>query len=356
MWPPYTSGTGRLGAAGAGPLAAVVSVAGAGLAAAGLAGALPARWSTLVATGAIVVAGAVAGTAARDLPARLTGWIVAVAAALGFAFTAGRAAGLALPSAALPVLAASAAALAAGALLPARRGGATRPAAAGAIGSRAVEGRAIEAAAHAGAVLALLLTVGSARHAAVVCTLWGVALGVRALRPVERRAVRHGLVVAAAAAELGGWWLLLAAERVSLPEAYTLPAAGVALLAGRLALRSVPGLSSWIAYGPALAAALLPSLARVLAEDGQPVRRLLLGLGALAVVVAGAQRRRQAPVVIGGGVLIVVALHEMALIWDLLPRWIPLAGAGLLLVGLAMTLERRRRDLARMRAALTRMS
>jgi len=43
------------------------------------------------------------------------------------------------------------------------------------------------------------------------------------------------------------------------------------------------------------------------------------------------------------------------LVWDLLPRWIPLAAAGLLLVGLAMTLERRRRDLARVRAALTRM-
>jgi hypothetical protein len=380
VWPPYTSGTGRLGAAGAGPVLAVVSVVvGAGLAGAGLAGALPARWSTLVATGAIVVAGAVAGTAARDLPARLIGWVGAVAAALGFAFTAGRAAGLALPAAALPVLAASALVLAAGALLPAftgRASGTGRADGGRADGGRAdrgraeagrsdkgwagvgraVEGRAIEAAAHAGAVLALLLTAGSPRYAAVVCTLWGVALGVRALRPVERRAVRHGLVVAAAAAEAGAWWLLLAAERVSLPEAYTLPAAAVALLAGRLALRSVPGLSSWIAYGPALAAALLPSLASVLVEDGQPVRRLVLGLGALAVVVAGTHRRRQAPVMIGGGVLSVVALHEVVLVWDLLPRWIPLAAVGLLLVGLAMTLERRRRDLARMRSALTRMS
>jgi hypothetical protein len=52
----------------------------------------------------------------------------------------------------------------------------------------------------------------------------------------------------------------------------------------------------------------------------------------------------------------VVALHEVVLVWDLLPRWIPLAAGGLLLVGLAMTLERRRRDLDRFRAALTRMS
>jgi len=59
--------------------------------------------------------------------------------------------------------------------------------------------------------------------------------------------------------------------------------------------------------------------------------------------------------VAGGVVLLAVALHEMALVWDLLPRWVPIAAAGLLLVLLAMTLERRRRDLARVRAALTRL-
>jgi hypothetical protein len=189
----------------------------------------------------------------------------------------------------------------------------------------------------------------------VVCTLWGIALGVRALRPGERAAVRHVLVVAAASAELTGWWLLIAAERVATPEAYTLPAAAVALLAGWLGLRSRPGLTSWIAFGPALAAALLPTLASVLVTEGQPVRRLALGLGAVAVLLAGAYARLQAPVVIGGAVLAVVALHELVLFWDLLPRWIPLAVAGLLLVALAMTLERRRRDVARVRAALARM-
>jgi hypothetical protein len=54
--------------------------------------------------------------------------------------------------------------------------------------------------------------------------------------------------------------------------------------------------------------------------------------------------------------LVAVALHELTLLWELMPRWIPLAAGGLLLVGLAVTLERRRRDLARFRAALARMS
>ena len=86
------------------------------------------------------------------------------------------------------------------------------------------------------------------------------------------------------------------------------------------------------------------------------MRRLVLGLAALVIVLVGARARLQAPVVAGGGVLILVALHEAVLVWDLLPRWIPLAVAGLLLVGLAMTVERRRRDIARMRAAITRMT
>jgi hypothetical protein len=152
------------------------------------------------------------------------------------------------------------------------------------------------------------------------------------------------------------WWLLMAAARVAVLEAYTLPAAAVGLLAGWLALRRRPGLNSWLAYGPGLAAALLPSLASVLVAEGAPVRRLLLGLGALGAVLAGAAWRRQAPVVLGGAVLIAVALHEVAVYWDRLPRWIPLAAAGLLLVGLAMTLERRRRDLARLRRAVGRMT
>jgi hypothetical protein len=357
----------------------------AALAGAGLAGALATRGATLAALGLTLVAGAVAGVAGRALAARLAGWLTGAGAAVAFAYTVGRAAELSPATSAFVVLGAAAVILAVGAMLagrPAEAGRAelgraeagraeTGRAEAGRAETgraetgraetgrgetgRAVEGRAVEVAAHAGALVALLLTAGSIRHAAAVCTFWGLALGVRALRPGEAAPVRRGHVLAAAVAELGGWWLLIASEQVATVEAYTLPAAAVALLAGWLARRSRPGLSSWVTYGPALAAALLPTLASVLADEGQPLRRLLLGLGALAVLLAGAYRRLRAPVVAGGTVLAVVALHEVVLVWDLLPRWIPLAAAGLLLVGLAMTLERRRRDLARVRAALGRM-
>jgi hypothetical protein len=175
---------------------------------------------------------------------------------------------------------------------------------------------------------------------------------VRALRRVRRDAY----LVAAGAAELAGWGWLMVVHHVGLVEAYSVPAAAVALLAGVLARRRQRELTSWAAYGPALVAGLLPSLASIAGSDGQYPRRLLLGLAALAILLAGARVRLQAPVVVGGGALALVALHELAQVWDLVPRWIPLAAAGLLLVALAATLERRRRDFDRLRTAFTRMS
>jgi hypothetical protein len=306
------------------------------LAGAGSAGALTTYATTLVALGAILLAGAMAGVAARDLPARVAGWLAVSGSALGFGYTIGQAVGLPMGATAYLVLVAAALCLALGTFLK--------------------EGLPVRAAAHAGAFLSLLLASGSLRRCAAICTLWGLALGLRALRPGASATVRRTHVIAAAAAELAGWWLLIASARVATIEAYTLPLAGVVVLAGWLVRRSRRDLSSWLAYGPALAAALLPSLASVLVGEGEPARRLLLGVAALAVLLAGAHARLQAPVVAGGITLALTAVHEVALVWDLLPRWIPLALAGFLLVGLAMTLERRRRDLARMRAGLARMS
>ncbi|MEV4703453.1 SCO7613 C-terminal domain-containing membrane protein [Actinoplanes sp. NPDC049316] len=317
---------------------AALAVVSAALLGAALAASPATDVTTLVAFGATLVAGVVIGAGGRAAAVRIAGWLGAAASAYVVAATAGRTAGLPLTGTAFVVLGAAAVVLATGVLL--RR--------------RTAEGWMLQAAAHGGAIVALLLTAGSPRYAAAVCTLWGVALGLRAL--IRDAAGRRTHVVAAAAAEVGGWWLLLAAEQVAVVEAYTIPAAAVAVLAGWLARRHRAGLSSWAAYGPALAAALLPTLASVLTGDGEPIRRLLLGVAALAVVVAGAHARLQAPVVAGGSVLILVALHEGILVWDLLPRWIPLAVAGLLLLGLATTLERRRRDVARLRSALHRMS
>jgi hypothetical protein len=331
--------------------AAIAATQGLWYAGAGLAGALTVEWSTLATLGTTVVAAAVVGSAGRTPAWRISGAAVAVAAALATAAAAGFAAELAARSVAFCVLAAAGLALAGGTALSQRRSVAAAAERAG-IGRPAI---AAQTAAHAGAVVALALTTGHPRHAAAVCAFWGVAVGVRALRPGAATAERRAHAAAAAASELFGWWLLLAGGEVALVEAYTLPAALVALIAGWAARSARPNLRSWIAYGPALCAAFLPTLATILAGPGEPWRRLLLFVGSIAVIVAGSMRRLQAPVVVGGGVVALVALHELALYWDLIPRWIPLAIGGLVLLSLAITYERRLRNLVRIRGAVARM-
>ncbi|WP_165878024.1 SCO7613 C-terminal domain-containing membrane protein [Micromonospora sp. MW-13] len=307
----------------------------------GLGGLLATRAGTLIGLGALVVAATVVAVGGRVGPVRLGGALVAVGAATGFAITAALVASMPLRSVSFAVLVVAVLVLAVAAL-PAGRDPARGPV--------------LDVAAQSVALLGVLLAAGSPRHAAAVCVLWGAAVGLRLLRRGESTGRRWAFAGVAGGSELLGTWLLLGAGGVVLLEAYTLPAAGVALAAGAVALRTRPGLNSWLALGPGLAAALLPGLVSVLfAPEPQPWRRLLLGAGALAVVLAGAARRWQAPVLLGGTTLVLLALHELARGWDLLPRWIFLAVGGLALIGLATTYERRRRDLARLRSVVGRM-
>jgi hypothetical protein len=71
-------------------------------------------------------------------------------------------------------------------------------------------------------------------------------------------------------------------------------------------------------------------------------------LGAHAVLVGLARPSTTAAVL--------WALAAVGVLWDLLPRWVPLAVAGLGLVGRAMTYERHRRDLARVRKPVSEMT
>jgi hypothetical protein len=319
----------------------------------GLAGSLATRPMTLIALGAIVVVAGVCGAAGRMPPARVAGWVVAAGSAAWLAIAGALAADLALHWVAYWLLVPAAAALAVSVLLRIRsprtvddgEQGKTAP-------GRAVEARVLEAAAHGTALVALLLTLATPGYSAGICTLWGLALGLRALWTPDGRVVR---AAAGAGAQLLAYWLLLVANQVTLVEAYTVPAAGAALLAGWLAARRHADLNSWEAYAPALLAGFAPSLATVLVVEGEPWRRLALGVAAAAVVLVGARWRLKAPLLIGGGVLVALAGHELVLYWDYLPRWAPMAVAGLLLVGLATTYERRLREFGRLRGAVARM-
>ncbi|NNJ59847.1 MAG: hypothetical protein HKP61_02575 [Dactylosporangium sp.] len=210
-----------------------------------------------------------------------------------------------------------------------------------------------ESAAQATAVVALLLAAGSAAHAAGICTFWALVLGLSALRPRLTSVSRRVRVGAALGCMLLGYWLLLVNGGVAVTEAYTVPAALVVVGCGWLARRRGLVVSSWIGYGPALLVGLLPTLLRVLGDgDAAPLRRLALGTAGVVLVLIGAAVRQQAQVVTGAVTTVVVALHETLLLLDRIPRWIPLAVAGVLLVGIATTYERRRRDLARLRDAV----
>ncbi|MGW2048090.1 SCO7613 C-terminal domain-containing membrane protein [Streptomyces sp. NPDC001858] len=209
---------------------------------------------------------------------------------------------------------------------------------------------AVEAAGAFAGLVAIALAVLDLPLLAVVLSLCAVIAAGTAVRP-DRRSVGYAAVALFVLAA----WVRLAAWRVGLPEAYTLPVTVPALLVGALRRRRDPAASSWTAYGPGLTVTLLPSLAAAWG-DVEWTRPLLLGAGALLLTLLGARHRLQAPLVLGGSVLALVTLHELApylvQVTDALPRWVPPALAGLLLLALGATYEQRLRDLRRVREAL----
>ncbi|MFF7546715.1 SCO7613 C-terminal domain-containing membrane protein [Streptomyces canus] len=211
----------------------------------------------------------------------------------------------------------------------------------------------VEAAGATAGILAIALAATDLPLLATVLALCGVITAGTAIR-TDRRPVGY----AAAALFLAAAWVRLAGWEVETPEAYTLPVTIPALLVGALRHRRDPQTSSWTAYAPGLAATLVPSL---FAAWGDPhwTRPLLLGVAALLVTLAGARNHLQAPLLLGGSVLLLDALHELApylvQVTDALPRWVPPALAGLLLLALGATYEHRLRDARKMRHFLGNM-
>ncbi|MFJ1734077.1 SCO7613 C-terminal domain-containing membrane protein [Streptomyces sp. NPDC088254] len=230
------------------------------------------------------------------------------------------------------------------------------PVVAAALGARLAgspAGVSVEVTGAAAALLAVGLAVTDPPMLALVLGLCSVIAAGTAVRE-DRRAAGY----AAAALAVAAAWVRFAAWDVTAPEAYTLPVTVPALLIGAWRRRRDPGTPSWTAYGPGLAATLAPSLAAAW-SDAQWTRPLLLGAAAVLVTLLGARHRLKAPLVLGGSVLVLDALHELAPFLvqaaDALPRWAPPALAGLLLLAVGATYERRLRDVRRVRDVLGRM-
>jgi hypothetical protein len=198
----------------------------------------------------------------------------------------------------------------------------------------AAEGPVVEALGLAAGVLGIALTAGDQRWLAAALTVAVPALLAAAASPVRRAYLWGGAAAAVAAV-----WAWLAVAEVTVPEAYTLPAAAVALAAGAVARGGGARPGSWLAFGPGLAVALLPSL--VLAVDqGGTARPLLLTGAALLVVLAGARAGLQAPLVLGALTLLGLGLDAVLPVAAQLPRWVTIGLAGLLLLWLGATAER----------------
>ncbi|MEH1016327.1 permease [Micromonospora sp. CPCC 206060] len=315
----------------------VIGLAGGG---AGLAGSLATRELTLLALGGAVAVGAVAALAGATQRARILGWLFASVMGQLFVLTAGLVTGLPPVLSAFGVLAVGAALLVLSATLPRLR----RPEA-------HREAATVEWSGYAAALIALALAFDSPRHIAALLAGWGAVLGVAATRPGRGPTQRRILFWSVVACEIVAWWILMRVADVALPEAYTLPFAALALLVGLLEVRQRPELSSWVAYGPALVTAFLPTLVIVLFTESGPLRQVLLLLGGVVTLIFGSVSRQQAPVIIGATVTAIAALHALFS----LGQWLVLIPVGLVLLVLGAGNERRRRTQERLQTALRAM-
>ncbi|MEZ0075199.1 SCO7613 C-terminal domain-containing membrane protein [Planotetraspora sp. GP83] len=192
--------------------------------------------------------------------------------------------------------------------------------------------------------LAGLLLVPDLRMFSLACAVAGVlGLGTALLK--DRRVAGYvgtGFLLSAS-------WTRLFADGVDVVEAYTVPFSLVLLVIGWLRARE----SSWLSYGSGLAFSLGPSLLVVYAQPEGWIRPLTLGLASLAILLAGGRFRLQAPAVLGGFTLAAVAVHELApwitQLVTAVPRWVPMAAGGLVLLLVGATYEARLKDIRRIR-------
>ncbi|MBN1172156.1 MAG: hypothetical protein JXA67_08270 [Micromonosporaceae bacterium] len=326
-------------------LAVVIAILAAG---AGASGSLATRGQTLTALAILVVVGFVGAFRGKTPVARMTGWQVAAGSAILLALTTGLAMELSAARCAYPVLMVSGLLLGFAGLLS--RFWETE--------SLDREIAMIESIAYIGAIGAVLLTLRSIPDTAAICFALGAILGLAAARPQRKPSPRTFLVISAAASELIAVWLLLVNADTVVAEAYTLPFALLALVVGLVDLRRRPDTGSATAYGPALVAGFAPTLFIVLTTDAWAVRRVLLIVAAVLTVAIGSWFRQKAPVVIGAIVTAVATVHELILLGRYLPWPVLLAlftAAGILLVVLGATFEKRRQNVRRIKGALNRM-
>lgn len=124
--------------------------------------------------------------------------------------------------------------------------------------------------------------------------------------------------------------------------------AAALLTTGTVLLRRHPAASSWVWIAPGLLVLLLPSLLATFVD--QPVWRLV-GIGVVCVVaiVVGAVLKLQAPLLIGTAVVLIHAIRtfspQLVAVYQLTEWWVWAVVGGAIIIFVAVTFERRVRDL-----------
>jgi hypothetical protein len=192
---------------------------------------------------------------------------------------------------------------------------------------------------------------GSASAATVIAGITSLGVAARADR---RPAFWAGIALCYVA-----WCIGLAANGVTMPEPYTLPAALGSIAAGWRASMREPRPHSWLAYGPGLALLLLPSLVMAWDVTGW-VRPAAVGAASVGIAIIGARTRTQAPLLAGVTVAVLEAARGLApnvvRLMHALPGWIPAAAGGAVLLWSGATYEARLGNLRAIRRSLASMN
>lgn len=154
--------------------------------------------------------------------------------------------------------------------------------------------------------------------------------------------------LAGAALVTVGAWVELAAFHIDAIDLYAVPIGAALLAAGMVARRPGPDgsdaprseVTSWVAYGPAVALLAGTALVVRMTGGGWP-HAVGVGLVAVVAVVTGGARRLAAPLLLGTGFLVALTVHESLALSAQVPTWAWLALGGVTLVGAGILLERR---------------
>ncbi len=137
----------------------------------------------------------------------------------------------------------------------------------------------------------------------------------------------------------GGLALHLATAGVTASEPYAVPVAAQLLVAGWMARRRSPAVTSWAAYVPSVALLGAAAFVERLA-GGAGWHGLVAGAVGVAAVAAGGGRRLAGPMLVGTALLVAVTVNESLGALAGVPTWAWLTLGGSLLLATGVALER----------------